>query len=77
MIEFIIIVTGLFCGFIFFCVLLKAFFEFLTSDVSEDWKKPLTDEQLEEMRISSEKRAKEIEEIAKLARRERLLRKNK
>ena len=49
MIEFIIICFGLFCGFIFFCALLKAFFGFLTSDSSEDWKKPLTDEQLEEM----------------------------
>ena len=77
MIEFIIIFWGLFCGFILFCALLKAFFGFLTSDSSEDWKKPLTDEQLEEMRISSEKRAKEIEEIAKLARRERILRKNR
>ncbi|MGM9698438.1 MAG: hypothetical protein ACI3Y0_07315 [Prevotella sp.] len=64
MIEFIIIVSGLFCGFILFCALLKAFFEFLTSDVSEDWKKPLTDEQLEEMRISNERHAKEWKEIS-------------
>ena len=77
MIEFIIICFGLFCGFIFFCALLKAFFGFLTSDSSEDWKKPLTDEQLEEMRLSNERDAKEIEEIAKLARRERILRKNR
>ena len=77
MIEFIIIFWGLFCGFILFCAFLKAFFDFLTSDSSEDWKKPLTDEQLEEMRLSNERDAKEIEEIAKLARRERILRKNR
>ena len=77
MIEFIIIAWGLLCGFILFCAIIKAFFGFLTSDVSEDWKKPLTDEQLEEMRISYEKHAKEISELAKFARRERMLKKKK
>ncbi len=64
MIEFIIIVTGLFCGFVLFCALVKAFFEFLTSDVSEDWKKPLTNEQLEEMRLSNERDVREWKEIS-------------
>lgn len=64
MIEFIVIVSGLFCGFILFCALIKAFFEFLTSDVSEDWKKPLTNEQLEEMRLSNERDLREWKEIS-------------
>ena len=64
MIEFIVICFGLFCGFIFFFALLKAFFGFLTSDSSEEWKKPLTDEQLEEMRLSNERDAREWKEIS-------------